>query len=295
PPPPAVWHASSAPLELGKLGGFDEELDVNVPQRKATFHVYVAGRSLARSHGLALLLHGAGFTGMSWAMVAVYLKERCCIVAPDMRGHGCTRTEDDADLVGNNGSMYATGVILRRFASDLQAQPMCDFLSTKIDDLESDRQVITVSLSTQNSGRAPTSSSELTFKHTHTVALRAGSGTSQHPPAPSPTTVTLSLSLAGHQSMDTFVQDTLALLDQHQHQQQGGGGVSQIKPVQVIVAGHSLGGAVAVHVAGAAGGVVRVGAGLADVQGVVAVDVVEGTALAALENMPQVMAWIRRA
>ncbi|CAM9986253.1 unnamed protein product [Choristocarpus tenellus] len=70
-----------------------------VEARNATFHTYISDKKLVRSHGLALFLHGAGFTGMSWALVTAHLKGKCCVVAPDMRGHGLTRTSDDGDLV----------------------------------------------------------------------------------------------------------------------------------------------------------------------------------------------------
>lgn len=73
----------------------------------------------------------------------------------------------------------------------------------------------------------------------------------------------------------------------------GGGGSSsggsfEGSPVKLLLVGHSLGGCVAVRVAGAAEEVKRRCGGTAEVAGVVAVDVVEGTALAALDDMPEV-------
>lgn len=57
---------------------------------------------------------------------------------------------------------------------------------------------------------------------------------------------------------------------------------------RVLLVGHSLGGSIAVRVAGAAEEFKRRCCGVAEISGVVAVDVVEGTALAALEDMPEV-------
>lgn len=59
-------------------------------------------------------------------------------------------------------------------------------------------------------------------------------------------------------------------------------------PIKILLVGHSLGGSVAVRVAGAAEGLKRRCHGAAEVAGLVAVDVVEGTALASLDDMPEV-------
>eukprot|EP00953_Heterococcus_sp_UTEX-ZZ885_P015772 8889-Heterococcus_DN1.PRE.1 len=76
---------------------FEQALDVQVPARHSTFHVHVA--SLARaSYGVALLLHGGGFTGVSWAPLVQHLAASCCCIAPDLRAHGLTTTSDDLDL-----------------------------------------------------------------------------------------------------------------------------------------------------------------------------------------------------
>ena len=52
--------------------------------------------------------------------------------------------------------------------------------------------------------------------------------------------------------------------------------------------GHSLGGSIAVRMAEAAGDFKQRCGGAAEIAGVVAVDVVEGTAIAALADMPEV-------
>lgn len=61
-------------------------------------------------------------------------------------------------------------------------------------------------------------------------------------------------------------------------------------PVKLLLVGHSLGGSIAVRVAGAAEELKRRCKGGAEVAGLVAVDVVEGTALASLDDMPEVSA-----
>ncbi|CAN0410869.1 unnamed protein product, partial [Laminaria digitata] len=59
--------------------------------------------------------------------------------------------------------------------------------------------------------------------------------------------------------------------------------------LRLLLVGHSLGGSIAVRMAGAAGEFRRRSGGAAKIAGVVAVDVVEGTALAALDDMPEIL------
>jgi Alpha/beta hydrolase family len=56
--------------------------------------VYLAGKT----GPIFLCLHGGGYTGLSWALVAERLKESCRVVAPDLRGHGGTVTDCDTDM-----------------------------------------------------------------------------------------------------------------------------------------------------------------------------------------------------
>ena len=44
-----------------------------------------------------LCLHGGGYTGLSWALLARRLKGGCRVVAPDLRCHGLTQALDEAD------------------------------------------------------------------------------------------------------------------------------------------------------------------------------------------------------
>lgn len=78
PPPPTSWPAKHHKLnqtldegttrsisarmlsqpELVELRGFDEEIEVILPDREATFWVRIAGRELAMTGGVIVALHG---------------------------------------------------------------------------------------------------------------------------------------------------------------------------------------------------------------------------------------------
>jgi magnesium chelatase accessory protein len=61
------------------------------------WHVQVVGDP-ARGRPVILLLHGTGAATHSWRTLAPLLAEDFTVVAPDLPGHGFTRTPGDADL-----------------------------------------------------------------------------------------------------------------------------------------------------------------------------------------------------
>lgn len=91
-PPPPRDPALSLPLPWSDY--FDAQQEVHCPERGATFHVYTAGSS----GPVVLCLHGGGYTGLSWALIARRLKDKCRVLAPDLRAHGLTQTQDGADF-----------------------------------------------------------------------------------------------------------------------------------------------------------------------------------------------------
>ncbi|KAI7836178.1 hypothetical protein COHA_009945 [Chlorella ohadii] len=91
---PQAPRDPALPLPLSWSHYFDAQQDVHCPERGATFHVYTAGSS----GPVVLCLHGGGYTGLSWALIARQLKDKCRVVAPDLRAHGLTQALDGADF-----------------------------------------------------------------------------------------------------------------------------------------------------------------------------------------------------
>ncbi|PNH04810.1 putative protein phosphatase methylesterase 1 [Tetrabaena socialis] len=73
---------------------WDERRQVHLPSRGGTVNVYLAGGS----GPVVLCVHGGGYTGLTWSLVAAKLKLGYRVVAPDMRGHGLTATDSDTDF-----------------------------------------------------------------------------------------------------------------------------------------------------------------------------------------------------
>ncbi|KAJ0405786.1 hypothetical protein P43SY_003636 [Pythium insidiosum] len=72
---------------------FDAREDVALPNGDV-FRTYRAGASGPN----IVLLHGGGYTSMTWCLVTALLKNYFTIHTIDLRGHGATRTANDDDL-----------------------------------------------------------------------------------------------------------------------------------------------------------------------------------------------------
>jgi protein phosphatase methylesterase 1 len=72
---------------------FDAKEDLALPSGDS-FRVYRAGSQGPH----VVLLHGGGYTSMTWCLMTAMLKESCTVHAFDLRGHGQTHTTHDDDL-----------------------------------------------------------------------------------------------------------------------------------------------------------------------------------------------------
>ena len=79
---------------------FEECRDLPVSKSKGQFRVYLNGFKSESTGPCLVLIHGGGYSGLTWSLFVRSLKEICdCrVVAIDLRGHGSTQTEDDHDL-----------------------------------------------------------------------------------------------------------------------------------------------------------------------------------------------------
>ncbi|CAM9402387.1 unnamed protein product [Pylaiella littoralis] len=317
--PPSSWWS-----------GFDEEFEVNSPGRgDTTFFVRVAGRELAATNGVAVVLHGGGFTGMSWAPAASVMKHDVCILAPDLRGHGLTSSfvdsntregghgdgdagdagdAENSDSDGGGGgeggenalmsleslAEDVTSLLVEIFASGLLFQPRLPRRQRKQklgqEVLEQDRS----SGSSSGDGSDPMMSCSATVGAG--LPLHDSAGTSGHGEDSSSSSSSISCSVdasggteAQSNKNPARVREKVAAFGIG-----GSGGSCASSPVKLLLVGHSLGGSIAVRVTAAAEEVKRRSNGAAEVAGVVAVDVVEGTALAALDDMPEILRRIPR-
>ena len=74
------------------------------------FAVYCCG---SQTGPLVVLLHGGGFSALTWSLFAAELTRRvqCQILAIDLRGHGETETSNDQDLSADILSKDITDII----------------------------------------------------------------------------------------------------------------------------------------------------------------------------------------
>ncbi|CAH9113938.1 unnamed protein product [Cuscuta epithymum] len=73
---------------------FDREEDIQISDSNDVFHVYLAGTE----GPVVFCLHGGGYSGLSFSLAARKIKEKCKVVAMDLRGHGKSSTENEVDL-----------------------------------------------------------------------------------------------------------------------------------------------------------------------------------------------------
>lgn len=284
---------------------------LNLPERSSLSYVYSQG----------------GFTGMSWAPAACAMKHDCCILAPDLRGHGLTSSSADtnADIdadadadadtrkgdhgdgdaessdsdgegedggggCGNNALMSlesltedVTSLLVEIFTGGLLLQTRLPRTQRQ---QELEQQELEQDRSGSDGGSDPTIGCSATVRAG--PPLRGPAGTSEHGEREDASRGT------GAQIKDTPVVNSPGVVATGGSSGSVGGSCTS-SPVKLLLVGHSLGGSIAVRVATAAEEVKRRSKGTAEVAGVVAVDVVEGTALTALDDMPEVRRGVKTA
>ncbi|XGW13728.1 hypothetical protein V3C99_000218 [Haemonchus contortus] len=107
----------STPLTWDKF--FDENRTVDVDGD--SFNVYLKGTS----GPVFYLLHGGGYSGLTWACLARELSSRiqCRLLVPDLRGHGHTQTRDDKDLSVERQTKDIIGIYNAVFPAENEEDP----------------------------------------------------------------------------------------------------------------------------------------------------------------------------
>ncbi|KAK5984311.1 putative protein phosphatase methylesterase 1, partial [Trichostrongylus colubriformis] len=105
------------PLTWDKF--FDENRTVEVDGD--SFNVYLKGTT----GPVFYLLHGGGYSGLTWACFASELSSRiqCRLLVPDLRGHGQTHTQDDRDLSAERQIRDIIAIYKAVFGTDCEEEP----------------------------------------------------------------------------------------------------------------------------------------------------------------------------
>ncbi|XP_076343764.1 protein phosphatase methylesterase 1 isoform X2 [Tachypleus tridentatus] len=123
---------------------FEKRLDVHAGEGNI-FRVYTAGNS----GPLLLLLHGGGYSGLSWALFCSEIVKmvECQVAAIDLRGHGETTTSNDDDLsaetLANMGGALAVHTAYSEYISSIIGLVVIDVVEgTAMDALQSMQSVL---------------------------------------------------------------------------------------------------------------------------------------------------------
>ena len=266
---------------------------------------------------------------MSWAPAAGAMKRDCCVLAPDLRGHGLTSStntdaedgtaagntdaadgdhddgdddrhaedgsddgygEDGADALMSLESLAedVTSLLVEIFTRGLLSQPR------QQQQQQPDQhplhpepaQVPSIPESIANSGKTPASSYSISSNEGSNPTSGSAATVGEDPPPRDVAEANEEIS-----GGDGTCESSRATGARASSSPSAAASpeVLQANPIiRLLLVGHSLGGSIAVRVAGAAEELKRRCHGTAEVAGLVAVDVVEGTALASLDDMPEV-------
>lgn len=172
---------------------------------------------------MVFCLHGGGYTGLTWALLAARLKDTCQVIAPDMRGHGLSMSNADSDLSASTLAEDVAAIWNVLFNTTLEAERIPQAIAT-------------------NKNKATNESADKPIESSSNIGDTTTSTAAGSPILPPPT----------------------------------------------LLVGHSMGGAIAVHAALLRNSSTNAPS-VPSLEGIVVIDVVEGTAMASLPFMQTVL------
>lgn len=246
---------------------------------------------------------------MSWAPAAGVMKRDCCVLAPDLRGHGLTSSTDTDKDTGNattrRGDHGDDDHSSEGDSDDGSSRDGAGALMS-LESLAEDVTSLLVEIFTRGLLSQPRQQQDQPCLQQQPPIMDSNANSSKTPASCG----SISNNERSDPTRGSAAATTVGDLEDTNERGGGGGGSSccsashapavrdsspatspeilAAEPVKLLLVGHSLGGSIAVRVAGAAEELQRRCRGAAEVAGLVAVDVVEGTALASLDDMPEV-------
>lgn len=263
---------------------------------------------------------------MSWAPAAGLMKRDCCVLAPDLRGHGLTSSDDtatrnvdrgdddDSEGDGEDGAMGGAD-------SPMSLESLVEDVASLLVEIFA-RGLLSWPRQRQDQ-QPPLHAAPVPPQTAASPPVADGKVISSTTPATSNSISSIDNRGLTSGSAKTVEPNPRPPRDSEEPEEERGGGdnsscdtshasgvrdcsspatspeVLPANPIKLLLVGHSLGGSIAVRVAGAADELKRRCRGGVEVAGLVAVDVVEGTALASLDDMPEVRvrestSWLER-
>ena len=88
----------------------------------STFNVYTGGEENVGP--LLVFLHGGGYSGLTWSLLNEEITRlvNCQTLAIDLRGHGCSQTEDEIDLSAQTMAKDISSIV-KKHVESLQTLP----------------------------------------------------------------------------------------------------------------------------------------------------------------------------
>jgi len=110
PPPPQRRRVPNLAEPIPPLTFYNSTLTIQLPGTADSFRVYKGGNPTP-TNTVLFCVHGAGFSGMSWALFTKCIGTAAQVFAMDLRAHGQTQTADEQDMSLDRLAHDVVGVV----------------------------------------------------------------------------------------------------------------------------------------------------------------------------------------